>query len=153
MRLFWLAAAIAVLAFPSTASFAQNSNQVGTLVCNYGENFGKIFGSRQSMSCVFHASNGDTEAYSATLQRVGLDIGITAAGRMAWTVFTKTKGLAPRALAGAYVGASGEASLGIGGGANVLIGGSKRTISLQPLSLDAQTGINLAVGAAKLTLR
>ncbi len=92
------------------------------------------------MACVFHKRNGDTEPYSATFGRVGLDIGVTGAGRMAWNVLTSTKGPAPRALAGTYLGATGEASFGLGGGANVLVGGSKRTITLQPLSLDVQTG-------------
>jgi hypothetical protein len=150
MRIFGLI--VVGLAIYSTPAFTQNSNHVGTLVCNYGANFGKIFGSRQSMSCVFHKSNGDTEAYNATLGRVGLDIGVTGSGRMAWAVLTATS-LPVRALTGNYVGASGEASFGLGRGANVLIGGSKRTITLQPLSLDAQTGLNLAVGGAKLMLR
>ena len=152
MRAFALAAVTAALAGSSAPSLAQNSNQVGTLVCNYGANFGKIFGSRQTMACIFHKRSGDTEPYSATFGRVGLDIGVTGSGRMAWNVLTSTKGTAPRALAGNYVGATGEASFGFGGGANVLVGGSKRTITLQPLSLDVQTGLNVAVGAARLTL-
>ena len=51
------------------------------------------------------------------------------------------------------MGASGNASLGVGLGANVLIGGSNRTISLQPLSVEGQIGVNLAAGVARLTLR
>ena len=150
--LAWAVIAAAFAASP-VSSLAQTNNQVGTLVCNYGSNFGKIFGSRQAMACVFHKRNGDTESYSATFGRVGLDIGVTGPGRMGWTVLTKTTGVAPRALAGNYVGATGEASLGLGGGANVLVGGSNRTITLQPLSLDVQTGLNVAVGAARLALR
>ena len=146
-------AVIAAACAASTPSLAQSNNQIGTLVCNYGANFGMIFGSRQTLACVFHKQNGDTESYGGTFGRVGVDIGVTGPGRMGWTVFTKTTGLAPRALAGDYVGATGEASLGLGRGANVLVGGSKRTITLQPLSLDVQTGLNVAVGAAKLTLR
>ena len=152
MRALVLAAIAAALAGSSGPSLAQNSNQVGTLVCNYGANFGKIFGSRQKMACVFHKRDGETEAYSATFGRVGLDIGVTGSGRIAWNVLTSTKGPGPRALAGNYIGATGEASFGLGGGANVLVGGSKRTITLQPLSLDVQTGLNVAFGAAKLTL-
>lgn len=152
MRWPGLAAAAAVIFF-SIPSYAQNTNQVGTLVCSFGANFGKILGSRQSMACVFHKRNGDTESYAGTLGRVGLDIGMTSAGRMAWTVFKRTSGVEPRALAGTYVGASGDASLGLGAGANVLVGGSQRTISLQPVSLEVQTGINVALGVARLTLR
>jgi hypothetical protein len=143
----------AVAAISSMPAVAQNTNQVGTLVCNYGESFGMIVGSRQQMDCVFHRNNGDLEAYKATLSRVGLDVGVTGAGRMAWTVLTVTRGVAPRALAGDYVGASGDVTFGIGGGANVLIGGSDRTIALQPLSLDAQVGADIALGVAELQLR
>ena len=153
MRAFVLAVIAVAFAASSAPSAAQSNNQVGTLVCNYGGNVGKIFGSRQTMACVFHKRNGDTESYSATFGRVGLDIGVTGPGRMGWTVLTKTTGVAPRALAGNYVGATGEASFGLGGGANVLVGGSNRTITLQPLSLDVQTGLNVAVGAARLALR
>ncbi len=74
--------AAAALAASSAPSSAQNNNQVGTLVCNYGANFGMIIGSRQTMACVFHKRNGDTEAYTGTLGRVGVDIGVTGAGRM-----------------------------------------------------------------------
>jgi hypothetical protein len=153
MRALALAVIAAALAASTVPSSAQSNNQVGTLVCNYGANFGMILGSRQTLACIFHKRNGDVEPYSGTFGRVGVDIGVTGAGRMAWTVFTKTTGLAPRALAGNYVGASGEASFGLGGGANVLVGGSQRTITLQPLSVDVQTGLNVAVGAAKLSLR
>jgi len=152
MRAFALAVIAAALAGSSAPSLAQSNNQVGTLVCNYGANFGMIFGSRQKMACIFHKRNGDTEAYSATLGRVGVDIGVTGPGRLSWIVLTGTKGAAPRALVGTYLGASGEASFGLGGGANVLVGGSKRTITLQPLSVDVQTGLSVAAGAAKLTL-
>jgi hypothetical protein len=144
---------IIAFAISSTPSFAQNSNQVGTLVCSYGETVGLIVGSRQRMDCIFHATNGDTENYAATFTRIGLDIGVVGAGKMAWAVFAKTNGLAPRALVGDYLGASAEASVGFGGGANVLVGGSARTITLQPVSLDAQAGANVALGVGKFRLR
>lgn len=155
MRAFALAVIASAFVASSGPSLAQNTgqSQIGTLVCNYGASVGKIIGSRQTMACVFHKRNGDTESYAGTFSRVGLDLGVTAAGRMAWNVLTSTAGNAPRPLVGDYVGATGEASFGFGAGANVLVGGSKRNISLQPLSLDVQTGLNIAAGAAKLTLR
>ena len=152
MRALALAVVASAFAALPVPSLAQNSSQIGTLVCDYGANVGKIIGSRQTMACVFHKRNGDTESYSATFGRLGLDIGVTGKGRMGWTVLASSSGTAPRALVGNYVGATGEASFGLGGGANVLVGGSKRTITLQPLSLDVQTGVNIAAGAAKLTL-
>ena len=70
---------------------------------------------------------------------------------MVWAVYAATSG-GPAALAGTYAGASAEASVGAGLGANVLVGGSNRTIALQPLSVQGQTGVNLAVGVTGLTL-
>jgi hypothetical protein len=85
-------------------------------------------------------------------QRLGLDVGIARGGRLFWGVFAPTTYIGPGALRGTYVGAGGNASLGLGLGANVLVGGSHRTISLQPLSVEGQVGINLALGVAGLTL-
>jgi hypothetical protein len=88
-----------------------------------------------------------------TIGRIGLDLGVTAGGRLLWAVFAPTSHVGRGTLRGTYVGASGNASFGLGLGANVLIGGSNRTISLQPLSVEGQIGINLAAGVARLTLR
>ena len=91
--------------------------------------------------------------YTGTIGRLGLDVGITGGGRLFWGVFAPTSHVGYGVLRGTYVGASGNASLGLGLGANVLVGGSNRTISLQPLSVEGQIGINLALGVARLTLR
>jgi hypothetical protein len=153
MKTFALAIAAAGLFLSTTSSFAQRSIHVGTLVCNFGTTVGMLVGSRQRMTCVFHRNNGDIENYSGTFTRLGLDVGIVGAGRMAWTVFSRTTGVEPRALVGSYAGAAADASLSIGGGGNVLIGGSRRSIMLQPVSLQIQTGVNLAVGVGRLQLR
>jgi hypothetical protein len=153
MRVFALAVTAAALIASSAPSFAQTRIQVGTLVCNLGTTIGMIVGSRQRMTCLFHKNNGDIENYSGTFTRLGLDVGIVGAGRMAWTVFSRTRGVGPRALVGSYVGAAADASLSIGGGGNILVGGTRRSIMLQPVSLQIQTGINLAVGVGRLQLR
>jgi hypothetical protein len=148
------AAATALLAISATPSFAQVNSEAGILRCRYGTNVGMIVGSRQTMACVFTKGDKTTENYTATFTRVGLDVGITAGGRLAWTVLsTNPKGLPPRALTGNYVGASADASFGVGAGANALVGGSKKSITLQPLSVEGQVGVNLALGAAKFRLR
>jgi hypothetical protein len=87
-----------------------------------------------------------------TLNRVGLDIGVTGRGVMGWAVFAATRQLPHGSLTGRFAGASGEATLGVGAGANVLVGGTGNAVSLQPVSLSAQTGVNLALGVASLTL-
>ncbi len=105
------------------------------------------------MRCVFQSGTGWAHHYTGTITRLGLDVGITGGGRLFWAVFAPTSHIGPGALRGTYVGASGNASLGVGLGANVLVGGSHRTISLQPLSVEGHVGINLAVGVAGLNLR
>jgi hypothetical protein len=127
--------------------------RVGTLVCNLAPSVGFIIGSQQQMSCTFRPGRGRSERYTGTLARVGLDIGFTRGGRLVWGVLAATSSLAPRALTGNYVGASGDVALGVGAGANVLVGGFNRSIVLQPLSVEATAGVNLAVGVAELSLR
>jgi len=106
------------------------------------------------MSCVFQPDGGyPPDRYAGVLGRIGLDIGITAGGVMAWGVFAQSSGPLRGALAGTYVGASGSIGVGVGVGANVLFGGSGNTISLQPLSLQGTVSLNLALGVAGLTLR
>ena len=105
-------------------------------------------------ACRFQpSSGGPSEAYSGVQNRIGLDIGITAGGVLAWGVFAQTATPITRgALAGRYGGASGDIGVGLGVGANVLFGGSNNTISLQPLSLEGSVSLNLALGIAGLTL-
>ncbi|HEV2714832.1 MAG TPA: DUF992 domain-containing protein [Terriglobales bacterium] len=103
--------------------------------------------------CSFNPDNGPPENYVGHVNRLGLDLGVKAAGAMAWGVFAPTSGLHHGALAGTYVGASGGASLGVGVGANALVGGSHRSIALQPLSVEGHVGVNLALGIAGLTLQ
>jgi hypothetical protein len=155
MRLAITAIAAAVsLSFATTAADAQSRVRAGGLACNLSPTVGLIIGSRQQVRCTFTPSGGGrVEYYNGHIGRLGLDLGVTAGGRMIWGVFARTSRVPPRTLAGTYVGASGDASLGIGGGANVLVGGSNRTISLQPLSLQGQVGVNLALGVASMTLR
>jgi len=141
------------LAFVQPA-FAQGQPvRVGGLTCDTGPRVGLLIGSKQRMNCVFLSSaTGRQYHYRGRITRLGLDVGITGGGRLFWGVFAPTSHIGPGALRGTYVGASGNASLGVGFGANVLVGGSNRTISLQPLSIEGQLGINLALGVAGLRL-
>jgi hypothetical protein len=148
------AAAALLLALAATPASAQSTGQSGQLTCNLGPSVGLIVGSRQKMTCVFvNSATGRRENYVGRIGRLGLDIGIQAGGKMVWGVIAKVNPLGPRALVGDYVGASGEIGLGLGVGANALVGGSNRTIALQPLSLEASVGVNLALGVARLALR
>ena len=127
--------------------------KAGTLNCDVSGGVGLIIGSQKQMTCMFTPANGGRrEVYLGTIHKFGLDIGATTGGQMAWTVYAPTNQRFA-ALSGTYGGASGEATIGAGVGANVLVGGSERTVTLQPLSVQGQTGLNLAAGVASLELR
>jgi len=109
----------------------------------------------EAISCpqALPTDGGVGETYIGHINRSGVDVGIKGGGVMTWAVLAPTTELHPHALAGKYVGASGDVSFGLGGGAKVLVGGSHRTVTLQPLSVEGQVGVNLALAVAGLTLR
>jgi hypothetical protein len=136
-----------------SAAHAQSSTgRSGMLTCRMAPSVGFIIGSSQKLSCQYKDNAGWTQNYAGRMNRIGLDIGITAGGVMAWGVIGSTNAIRPGSLAGKFVGASGEVSLGVGAGANLLVGGTAQGISLQPLSVEGQVGVNLALGVAGLTL-
>ena len=144
---------IGLLLLASTPVHAQGSSvRQGMLTCRTSPSIGLVVGSTQRLACQFRANNGWTQNYAGRMNRVGLDVGITAGGVMAWAVIGSSSALQPGALTGRFVGASGDISLGVGGGANILIGGTAQSVSLQPLSIEGQVGVNLALGVAGLTL-
>jgi uncharacterized protein DUF992 len=135
------------------AAHAQGSTgRAGMLTCRTAPSLGLIVGSTQKLACQYRDNAGWTQDYFGRMNRLGLDIGVTAGGVMAWAVIGSTGAVRPGSLAGRFVGASGEVSVGVGAGANVLIGGTAQGISLQPLSVEGQVGLNLALGVAGLTL-
>ena len=95
---------------------------------------------------------GPREVYTGSISKFGLDLGATTGGEMIWVVYAPSNKRFG-ALAGHYGGASAEATVGTGVGANVLVGGSDHTVILQPVSVQGQAGLNLAVGVAGLELR
>ena len=99
--------------------------EAGTVKCTGGEGVGLIVGSKKSYDCTFKPVQGLPERYVATVTKVGLDVGVTGKTTMIWTVLTASSPLKRRALSGKYYGAAADASVGVGGGANVLVGGSK----------------------------
>jgi Protein of unknown function (DUF992) len=143
---------LGLLLMPLSGASA-DPTKVGMLTCKTSASLGLIIGSHQKLRCSFTPNSGGApEYYAGHINRLGLDLGFTAGGVMAWAVFAPTNGIAPRALVGKYVGGSGDISLGVGVGANALVGGSRRSVALQPVSLEAQVGVNLALGVAGLTL-
>lgn len=127
--------------------------QVGVLKCTVEGGVGLILGSSKGLTCVFKKSDGTRERYSGTVKKFGLDIGVTKKSKIAWVVFAPSGHYPNRALAGSYVGLSAEITVAGGVGANLLIGGLKRSITLQPLSIQVQEGFNIAAGIGTISLR
>lgn len=143
-------AGVAALALTLPAA-AQSRVQVGQLACSLSSGVGMIVGSQRNVNCTFQPDNGPPEAYTGTMTKVGLDVGFTSGSAIIWTVFTGTNRYVGM-LSGTYTGAQAEATVGAGVGANALIGGSNRSVALQPLSVQGQTGLNVAAGIGSLEL-
>jgi Protein of unknown function (DUF992) len=153
-RAFMGALILALAAVSFTVPTAQAQRiRTGVLNCDVSAGIGLIIGSQRSVNCLFTPDGGGPqEGYFGTISKLGLDIGITGGGVMVWGVYADTsRGYG--FLAGDYAGASGEVTVAAGLGANVLVGGSSRTVALQPVSLSGQVGLNLALGVANLSLR
>lgn len=154
MRGTSLLAALGVVTFGCVTTSPADAQllRAGRLLCFSSARVGLVVGSTQSLRCEFHATTGHRYIYEGRIRRVGLDIGATSAGVLSWLVLARSSRVGPGTLRGTYVGASGSVSLGPGLGANVLIGGSRRSIALQPISIERKVGINLAAGVTSLTL-
>lgn len=146
-------AAVLLAPLMVTPAAAQGSHtEVGTLDCDISGGVGFIFGSSKEVRCAFTpAGGGSRDFYVGAINKFGLDIGVTTGGQMVWAVFAESTARRG-ALAGTYAGVAAEASIAVGLGANVLMGGSDRTIALQPLSIQGQTGLNVAAGVTELRL-
>jgi Protein of unknown function (DUF992) len=149
---FFLKAAIAALAFQSLPGATQAAEPVGMLECNVSGGVGFIITSSKALACVFRPQGGQPEHYLGTIRSFGLELGVTEPGQLLWAVYSVPGVRSQYPLAGEYFGASAEVAAGPGLGANALVGGSDKSIALQPLSLTAQTGVALAAGVGELLL-
>jgi hypothetical protein len=155
LRLFLLPALFifaALMAAPADAQ-APTWTQAGVLRCRLNTSIGFIIFGHQSMECTFRPVSGPPQAYEGAINTVGLDIGVTQGGGLAWAVFGPAAGFPHGALAGEYVGASADVGVGVGAGANVLVGGSNRSVALQPLSLEGSVALEAVAGLSQLKLR
>lgn len=151
----FLPATAAALFFATAGlAIAQPQVEVGVLECRGGSSTGLVIGSVSRYACVLREPGGViVDRYDATIRRFGVDLGTVNQSSLAWAVYAPTRRLARGDLAGNYAGAAGSASIGVGGGANALVGGNNNTISLQPFSVTGQVGVNLALGVADMELR
>lgn len=146
------ALAIGAVAFAGTADAAPHGIKVGTLTCNVASGWGFIFGSSKDLHCTFRPS-GRSEHYVGSVSKFGVDIGYTEGGVLVWAVFAPSSDVRAGALQGDYAGATASATVGVGLGANVLIGGLDKSIALQPLSVEGNRGLNVAAGIGAISLK
>ncbi|WP_198371056.1 DUF992 domain-containing protein [Roseomonas rosulenta] len=139
---------------PSVTQAQQQTGRVGigALRCDVAAGTAFVFGSTRQVQCVFSPVRGATERYTGEIRRFGVDIGFVGSAVMLWGVLASSGDTRPGALAGTYAGVSAAATAGVGVGANVLVGGSDRGITLQPVSVEGNTGLNIALGVGELVL-
>ena len=152
MRLSTLSIAIAALAATVASANALPAVRAGVLQCQGGQNVGFVVGSTTSLECVFQSEGRPPEPYLATLHRIGLDLGVTEQTKLTWAVNAPTGRVRRGDLAGNYGGIGANASVGVGGGGNFLVGGPQNSYALQPISVQGQTGLNVAAGVANIEL-
>ena len=153
MRLLTLTLATLSLLAPIASADAAPPVRAGVLQCQGGQNVGFVVGSVTSLECVFRSEGRRPEPYIAKVQRIGLDLGVTDQTQLSWAVNAPNIRLGRGELAGSYGGVGANASIGIGGGGNFLVGGPANAYALQPLSVQGQTGLNVAAGIAGIELQ
>ena len=150
-----IAAVLAATALISLPALAQDKSgaKAGVLTCQVASGWGFVFGSTRDLNCTYSPASGAAEHYTGTVEKYGVDIGYSAASVIVWAVFAPSINLQPGALTGEYGGVQAGASVGVGAGANALLGGNQNTITLQPLSIEGQAGLNVAAGVGLLRLK
>jgi hypothetical protein len=139
----------AFLAVPASAGDVK----LGLLTCDIEGGTALVIASHKGLECTFKPSRGGhRERYTGIISKIGVDLGVTHQGALVWAVFAASRDYEGGQLAGDYLGATAEASIVTGGGANLLVGGFQRSFSLQPLSVQAQTGVNLALAVTSMKL-
>ena len=132
---------------------AQSGVKAGFLTCNVSSGWGFVFGSTRHLRCSYSSGAGPVERYAGTISKFGVDIGYVQSAVMVWGVIAPTATMAPGSLAGDYAGVTASATVGGGVGANVLVGGFNKSITLQPLSIEGNTGLNVAAGIGAIRLK
>jgi hypothetical protein len=153
MKTLLLAATVSAAALYGTGASAQSGSRIGTLSCDVSSAIGMIIMQKQSMLCRFTPDGGGApDGYTGQIVDYGVGIGEVSSGHLIWGVIAADRGLPRGALAGTYAGVGAQAAAGAGLGANVLIGGTGRAFSLQPISVEGMTGVNIAGGITTVTL-
>ena len=132
---------------------AKQATKIGYLSCHVASGWGFVLGSSKHLRCNYSPRGRHPEHYSGTIDKYGVDVGYTASSVIIWGVIAPASDLKPGALEGGYGGVTAQAGIGLGAGANVLVGGFDKSITLQPLSIEGEKGLNVAAGIAALSLK
>lgn len=149
----YLCIALAILVVAMAGAQAQSRTQVGVLECRSPGSVGLIVGSVTNFGCVLRVNGRPDDLYTARITKVGIDLGITGETGLSWAVLAPTNQIRPGDIAGNYAGVDASAAIGVGVGGNAMVGGSNNTFALQPLSVQGQTGLNVAGGVQSMELR
>lgn len=133
---------------------ARDGVRIGYLECSIGGGAGYVLGSAKEVDCAFVTTMGSepVDHYRGEIRKLGVDLGFTTRGRLVWAVLAPTAGYHQGSLAGIYQGATAEATVGAGVGANILVGGTSGSIHLQTISVTGQLGLNIAATGTSMTL-
>ena len=151
-KLLTSAVLVGALGLAAPALAYDGGIKIGTLSCHQQGGWGLILGSSRGVRCRF--DNGEwVEHYHGSITKIGLDLGYQRSGTMVWSVIAPHFDRSHGALAGHYGGVTAGATVGVGLGANALVGGLDRSIALQPVSVQGTTGLDVAAGIGGMTLR
>jgi hypothetical protein len=143
--------AIAATFLMAGMAVAEDNVQKGTLKCDVEGGIGLLLGSKKDMTCVFTKTDGTVENYTGRVLTIGVDIGVTKESHIAWAVLAPSGENDAGAMAGSYTGVTAEATVAGGVGANVLVSAGNQ-FTLQPISVQTQTGLNIAGGIGSIKL-
>lgn len=147
------AAALGALAFSASAFASPNGVKVGVLTCQVSSGWGYVLGSSKDIDCNYRPNQGESDHYTGSISKFGVDIGYTDHGVIVWDVVAPTSDTRAGALEGGYAGATASATVGAGIGAHVLLGGFDKSIALQPVSFEGNTGLDVAAGIGAMRLK
>lgn len=146
-------AGLVFLALAGSGIAGELTTKTGVLTCQAASGFGWVVGSSRTVKCEYRPIDGAREEYTGTISKIGIDIGYLAPVVLVWAVVAPSSLPSAGALAGNYFGATAQAAILVGGGVNILTGGFERSVALQPVSIEGDTGLYVGLGIASMTLR
>ncbi len=115
-----------------------------------------IIKSSVDIDAVFTDTAGNEEYYIGEMgYKLGVDLSVKSNEQLAYIVFSPSSNYktGSYALQGKYFGQKAKASMGVGAGAQILLGGFDKSFTLQPLALEGTEGYGVSAGLGYLYLQ